>query len=145
LFPDVLPANAVRIVDNWKHQKLLYVTPAKCNDDLFWMYAAMIFNTDVVTNDEMRDHHFKMLRPRWFMRWKERHQVRFKFGKFDKTEHRRSLETTIPPPYSHRIQIYDPLSSAGTTSDSMKERSESTHYFFPSCEQSAWLCIVPVL
>ncbi len=33
----------------------------------------------MVTNDEMRDHHFKMLSPRWFNRWKERHQIRFSF------------------------------------------------------------------
>ena len=145
LFPDVLPANAVSVVDDWKRQKLLYITPAKCNDDLFWMYAAMIFNIDVVTNDEMRDHHFKMLSPRWFMRWKERHQVRFTFGKFNHSERRRTLETTLPPPYSHRIQIFDPMSSAGTTSDSMKTREPSTHYFFPSSEQSEWLCVIPIL
>lgn len=144
LFPDVLPPNAVPVVDDWKKQKLLYITPAKCNDDLFWMYAAMIFNIDVVTNDEMRDHHFKMLSPRWFMRWKERHQVRFKFGKFDHSEKRRTLETTLPPPYSHRIQIYDPQSSAGTSSDSMKIRTASTHYFFPSSSEEKWLCVIPM-
>jgi hypothetical protein len=145
LFPDVLPANMLSVVESWKKQKLLYITPAKCNDDLFWMYAAMIFNCDVVTNDEMRDHHFKMLSPRWFMRWKERHQVRFKFGKFDHSERRRMLETTLPPPYSHRIQIYDPQSTAGTTSDSMTTRTASTHYFFPSIDQPEWLCVVPIL
>lgn len=144
LFPDVLPPNMVSVVENWKKQKLLYITPAKCNDDLFWMYAAMVFNIDVVTNDEMRDHHFKMLSPRWFMRWKERHQVRFKFGKFDHAERRRTLETIVPPSYSHRIQIYDPASTAGTTSDTMRLRTASTHYFFPSSDQPEWLCIIPI-
>lgn len=173
LFPDVLPANIVPLVDSWKKQKLLYITPAKCNDDLFWMYAAMIFNCDVVTNDEMRDHHFKMLSPRWFMRWKERHQVRFKFGKFDHSERRRMLETTLPPPYSHRIQLYNPVSTNNTPPAVMDNNTDtvativsstdavadkgvksnsvlmstpgevSTHYFFPSVDQPEWLCIIP--
>jgi ribonuclease P protein 3 len=30
----------------------------------------------VVTNDQMRDHHFCMLAPRFFLKWRERHQVR---------------------------------------------------------------------
>ena len=148
LFPDVLPANMVSLVDSWKTQKLLYITPAKCNDDLFWMYAAMIFNCDVVTNDEMRDHHFKMLSPRWFMRWKERHQVRFKFGKFDHTERRRTLETTLPPPYSHRIQIYKPFCQAteeGTHEGNITTHTTLTHYFFPSLEQPEWLCVLPIV
>ncbi len=34
----------------------------------------------VVTNDEMRDHHFQMLSHRSFLRWKERHCARFSFG-----------------------------------------------------------------
>ncbi len=34
----------------------------------------------VVTNDEMRDHHFQMLSHRSFLRWKERHCVRFRIG-----------------------------------------------------------------
>lgn len=33
----------------------------------------------MVTNDEMRDHHFRMLSPRWFNRWKERNQIHFSF------------------------------------------------------------------
>merc|ERR1712166_1595589 len=31
-------------------------------------------------NDEMRDHHFQMLAPKFFLRWKERHQIHFDFG-----------------------------------------------------------------
>ena len=139
LFPDVLPENMESVVNDWKEQKLLYVTPAKCNDDLFWMYAAMIFNADVITNDEMRDHHFKMLSPRWFLRWKERHQVRFKFGKFDHAERRRTLEIAIPPPYSHRIQKFKPSGE-----DSSHNEQTTMHYFFPSCDQSGWLCVIPL-
>jgi hypothetical protein len=50
------------------------------NDDWFWLHAALLKRSLVVTNDEMRDHHFQMLAQRGFLRWKDRHQVRFRFG-----------------------------------------------------------------
>lgn len=43
----------------------VYVTPAGSNDDWYWLYAAVTFGCHVVTNDEMRDHHFRMLSPRY--------------------------------------------------------------------------------
>ena len=47
------------------------------NDDWYWLYAAVCSgdNILVVTNDQMRDHHFCMLAPRFFLKWRERHQV----------------------------------------------------------------------
>merc|ERR1711935_1225910 len=59
---------------------VLYKTPPGMNDDWFWMHAALKYKTLVVTNDEMRDHHFQMLAPKFFLRWKERHQIHFDFG-----------------------------------------------------------------
>lgn len=49
----------------------------KNNDDWYWLYAAVYIGGRVLvlTNDEMRDHHFSMLSHRSFQRWKERHQV----------------------------------------------------------------------
>jgi len=32
-----------------------------------------------VSNDEMRDHIFQLLAPRYFLRWKQRHQVGLPF------------------------------------------------------------------
>merc|ERR1712166_1087740 len=43
-------------------------------------HAALKYKSLVVTNDEMRDHHFQMLAPKFFLRWKERHQIHFDFG-----------------------------------------------------------------
>lgn len=68
------------IISNWISKDLLLQTPAGCNDDWFWLYTAVAIKAKVVTNDEMRDHHFLMLSPKWFSRWKERNQVRFSFG-----------------------------------------------------------------
>ncbi|KAJ1401664.1 hypothetical protein B484DRAFT_300011, partial [Ochromonadaceae sp. CCMP2298] len=50
------------------------------NDDWFWLYAAVSLRKRVVTNDEMRDHHFQLLHPRWFNLWRERNRVQFTFG-----------------------------------------------------------------
>lgn len=34
----------------------------------------------MATCDEMRDHLFQLLRPKYFKRWKQRHQVYYKYG-----------------------------------------------------------------
>jgi proteinaceous RNase P len=52
------------IVAAWNKEGILYQSPAGCNDDWFWLYAAVAMKCKVVTNDEMRDHHFQMLSPR---------------------------------------------------------------------------------
>lgn len=77
-----IPARFRPILDNWNQHGTLYQTPAGMNDDWFWMHAALVLGpgTLVLTNDEMRDHHFQMLSPRSFLRWKDRHQVHFHFG-----------------------------------------------------------------
>ena len=56
----------------------------------------------VVSNDEMRDHHFGMLSPRSFLRWKERHVVHFSFCKKKK-----NLEPELEYPPSYSIAIQD--------------------------------------
>lgn len=76
----------------------------------FWLHAALTSGkgTLVVTNDEMRDHHFQMLSPRSFLRWKDRHQVHFSFGgqQYDQNGRScgRSVQLTYPEIYSRRIQ-----------------------------------------
>ena len=78
------------------------------------MHAALEYRALVVTNDEMRDHHFQMLAPRYFLRWKERHQVHFDFGTWVRDDqqnqgyHRqrphREVKLDYPHVYSRRIQ-----------------------------------------
>ena len=62
--PGVIPRDHLPIVDKWREEKLLLTTPHGCNDDWFWLYAAVKLRCKVVTNDEMRDHHFQMLHAR---------------------------------------------------------------------------------
>ena len=108
--PHMLPRQFEPIVKSWLDRGLLYKTPRSMNDDWFWLQASLVSGpgTLVLTNDEMRDHHFQMLAPRSFLRWKERHQVHFAFGSWEKDEHGKSLgrrvELTFPDIYSRRIQ-----------------------------------------
>ena len=48
------------------------------NDDWYWLHGAVVNGSScyVISNDQMRDHNFSMLRPRAFLKWRERHQVR---------------------------------------------------------------------
>eukprot|EP00658_Telonema_sp_P-2_P043771 TRINITY_DN31666_c0_g1_i1.p1 TRINITY_DN31666_c0_g1~~TRINITY_DN31666_c0_g1_i1.p1 ORF type:complete len:271 (-),score=30.19 TRINITY_DN31666_c0_g1_i1:326-1051(-) len=49
------------------------ITPKRCNDDLYWMYATVAENrnTIAVTNDLMRDHHRPMrIKYKTFQRWR---------------------------------------------------------------------------
>ena len=80
LHSNAVPADYMPLVKAWRNEKLVFETPSKCNDDWFWLYLAVTLQCKVVTNDEMWDHHFQMLSPRSFARWKERHQIHFSFS-----------------------------------------------------------------
>jgi hypothetical protein len=97
----LLPSWAHPIVAKW--EPLLYKAPPGMNDDWFWLHAALWGSALVLTNDEMRDHHFQMLAPRSFLRWKERNQIHFHF-EADLASGKRELELTHPAKYSRRIQ-----------------------------------------
>lgn len=77
-----LCGNYSYLIEMWRDEKILLQTPSGWNDDWFWLYTAVVLGCHVVTNDEMRDHHFQMLSLKWFSRWKERHQVHFSFGRW---------------------------------------------------------------
>ncbi|MCO5610284.1 hypothetical protein L7F22_064520 [Adiantum nelumboides] len=85
------------IIDSWVNDNVLYSTPHGSNDDWYWLYAAVKCKSLLVTNDEMRDHLFELLGNNFFLKWKERHQVRFTFSPH-------GLELLMPPPYSTIIQ-----------------------------------------
>ena len=95
----LMPEWARPIVKSWS--SILYRANHGMNDDWFWLHAALWGNATVVTNDEMRDHHFQMLAPRSFLRWKERHQIHFCF---EVVNGKRILKLTHPNKYSRRVQ-----------------------------------------
>lgn len=59
----------------------LYSVPTGSDDDWYWLYATVKArgNGLVISNDMCRDHIFQLLQPKYFLKWKERHMVRFKF------------------------------------------------------------------
>ncbi|XP_059432469.1 proteinaceous RNase P 1, chloroplastic/mitochondrial-like isoform X2 [Corylus avellana] len=88
------------LIEKWKNGDALYATPTGSNDDWYWLYAAIKFKCLLVTNDEMRDHTFQLLGNDFFPKWKERHQVHFRFSDAGPIFH-------MPPPCSVVIQESD--------------------------------------
>lgn len=98
----------------------VYRTPQGLNDDWYWMHAALINggredkpSVLAITNDEMRDHHFQMTAQGYFLRWKERHQVRFDFGEWNRYLKRNDVLLKYPSIYSRRIQRVEGMMTAG--------------------------------
>ncbi|KAL9362509.1 hypothetical protein Peur_045294 [Populus x canadensis] len=110
-------------IEKWKNADALYATPTGSNDDWYWLYAAIKFKCLIVTNDEMRDHTFHLLGNDFFPRWKERHQVHFRFTDA-------GPDFDMPPPCSVVIQ-----------------ESEKGHWHIPietegeGEAEREWLCI----
>ncbi|EAN79271.1 hypothetical protein, conserved [Trypanosoma brucei brucei TREU927] len=108
------------LVSRWRREGVLYCTPSGLNDDLCWLYAALELTTPtdavpreekgktvlVLTNDLMRDHHFRLLSPRHFSRWRDRHRIAFKCSRVDD---RTLLHWEMPAPYAQCIQELSPL------------------------------------
>jgi hypothetical protein len=97
------------ILARWRSEGLLYTTPMGMNDDWYWLHAAVVSGEGcrVVSNDQMRDHHFGLLHTSAFARWKERHVRPFSIhspppdANADTPKEVRLLD---PLPYSHRMQ-----------------------------------------
>jgi len=109
-----IPKDYVDMVQRWRDEGMLYTTPHGANDDWFWMYIAVYLDLPhVVSNDLMRDHHFLLLSPRWFGRWRERHQVNFGLGHWRTKEGglhgERSRQVLLEKPlsYSYRLQTFE--------------------------------------
>ncbi|KAL7434487.1 hypothetical protein ACHAXM_004374 [Skeletonema potamos] len=124
--PKLLPQWAYPIIKLWDGNEApydrltVYRTPQGLNDDWYWMHAALINggredrpSVLAITNDEMRDHHFQMTAQGYFLRWKERHQVHFDFGDWNRDLKRNDVLLEYPSIYSRRIQRVDGESMAG--------------------------------
>lgn len=113
------PAMKARLKE-WQARRWLYCTPSGLNDDLCWLYAALslcpptdrVYRGDVasgmtgrgvyvLTNDLMRDHHFALLSPCFFRRWRERHTIRFDCVRLS---NQTMVRLRPPPPYTVCLQ-----------------------------------------
>ncbi|CAL1367123.1 unnamed protein product [Linum trigynum] len=112
-----------KFIEEWKENGALYTTPHGSNDDWYWLYAAVKLRCLLVTNDEMRDHIFELLGSSFFLKWKERHQVKYTFAKG-------TLKLQMPAPFSVVIQESEKGSWHVPLAGSDSEESAQT-----------WLCI----
>ncbi|XP_065867942.1 proteinaceous RNase P 2-like [Euphorbia lathyris] len=110
------------LIQDWIEKDILFTTPHGSNDDWYWLYAAVKLRCLLVTNDEMRDHIFELLGNNFFLKWKERHQVRYTFVKG-----KPKLE--MPPIFSLVIQESEKGWHVPISADGNKD------------SEQRWLCI----
>ncbi|KAF4136595.1 Protein-only RNase P domain-containing protein [Phytophthora infestans] len=94
-----VPAEHRAQIAEWQASHKMFNCQYGNNDDWYWLYAAVKLGgrTLLISNDEMRDHHFQMIHNRAFRRWKERHQVHYQvYGS--------RVTVDEPLPYSARPQ-----------------------------------------
>jgi len=93
-------------INAWQKESRLFEAPKGSNDDWFWLLATASLpgRALVITNDQMRDHHFNMLHMRGFNNWKERHVVNFDLNVRDPPP-LQGIRFFQPPPYSMRSQV----------------------------------------
>ena len=92
----------------------------------------------MVTNDEMRDHHFQMLSPRSFARWKERNQIHFNYGDWLSTDETLRLEGEQVAKRAKRSKSSTPsgvTSDRGIDIDSSDSEAESLNSAFVGADE----------
>lgn len=92
------------VLSKWLSEKSVLPSPPFLNDDFCWLYAALKQpQTYIISNDQMRDHHFSLLSPRFFIRWRQRHRITFK-ALFNRAAKDAALLLMTPRPYSIWVQ-----------------------------------------
>eukprot|EP01024_Parvocaulis_polyphysoides_P032742 TRINITY_DN29276_c0_g2_i2.p1 TRINITY_DN29276_c0_g2~~TRINITY_DN29276_c0_g2_i2.p1 ORF type:complete len:358 (+),score=30.00 TRINITY_DN29276_c0_g2_i2:81-1154(+) len=113
-------------LEQLKSRSQLFIAPKGTNDDWFWLYSVVRAAEKgyLISNDELRDHIFQLIRPKYFLKWKDRHQIRYLFNWF-------KGDTTIkfehPPDYTTCVQ----------------ELSDGT-WMLPTSQKRVWKCVKPV-
>mmetsp|Transcript_28462 Transcript_28462/g.65987 ORF Transcript_28462/g.65987 Transcript_28462/m.65987 type:complete len:557 (+) Transcript_28462:36-1706(+) len=106
--PSGTPLSFIR---QWKESECLVRVPAKDCDDWYWLFAALSSSrrgarhVQVVSNDHMRDHHWRMVGNRSFLKWQGRHMTRVSI--WSETSDAENCKVTLTPPelYSMQAQV----------------------------------------
>jgi len=94
---------APEIVTRWQKNNMIFTIPPMIQDDFYLLYAALSNrSSQLITNDQMRDHHFSLQHARSFVVWRERHMVPFEFPD---SKDDGSPKLSPPPLFSQRIQL----------------------------------------
>ncbi|KPA86644.1 hypothetical protein ABB37_00749 [Leptomonas pyrrhocoris] len=97
------PENAT-FADRWGSMGALLPSPGFLNDDYCWLYAVLTRqDSSIISNDQMRDHHFCMLQPRFFVRWRQRHRITYK-AMYNRVSRTATLRIHLPCVYSVWVQ-----------------------------------------
>jgi proteinaceous RNase P len=144
-----VPPTFLPLVRRWRESGILYTVPYKSNDDWFWLCATVKRGgrTLVVTNDQMRDHHFQMLSRRTFLRWRERHQAEFSLGGMGR-DGARAVKVEEPPVFSRCIQGPATEGVGGDGGGGGEGEGEeeggvlTSRWHVPLAESQDWLCVV---
>ncbi len=118
--PAASTSKSKALLKSLTEQNRFYAAPMGSNDDWYWMYAAVVAgpNGILVSNDEMRDHLFNLLAPKYFKKWKQRHQTRYSFSGEPDT-----LVLENPPPFTRCTQA-------------LRKENGTTSWMFPIYEES---------
>lgn len=95
---------AQELLEKLRKEGSFFATPQGSNDDWYWLYAAIASGPNglLVSNDEMRDHVFHLLAPKYCGKWKQRHQLRYRFAGSPT-----ALSFEYPAPYTECVQCLD--------------------------------------
>ncbi|CAE7615182.1 PRORP1 [Symbiodinium necroappetens] len=95
-------------IRQWKESDCLVRVPAKDCDDWYWLFAALSSarrgarHVQVVSNDHMRDHHWRMVGNRAFLKWQGRHMTRVSI--WSETSDAENCKVTLTPPDLYSVQ-----------------------------------------
>ncbi|KAK8815183.1 hypothetical protein WA158_003395 [Blastocystis sp. Blastoise] len=116
-------------LNEYMNKGMVYEVHRGENDDWFWMYYALFHNVYLLSNDQMRDHFFRMSFPREFRHFRENNQIYYDIT--FKSDHK-EIKFIQPLPYSLYIQeqgddIHIPMG--------IKEERDGREYIF-----NKWVC-----
>ncbi|GIL84255.1 hypothetical protein Vretimale_15878 [Volvox reticuliferus] len=117
-----------------RRNKSFYYTPPGANDDWFWLYACVRakHNGLLVSNDELRDHIFSLLRPKHFLKWKERHIAHYSY-----VSHNPNATATAQLGQLFKLELPRPYTAC------VQQLAESGAWMVP-INNGTWLCVRPV-
>eukprot|EP00929_Paragymnodinium_shiwhaense_P028449 TRINITY_DN16481_c0_g4_i1.p1 TRINITY_DN16481_c0_g4~~TRINITY_DN16481_c0_g4_i1.p1 ORF type:complete len:632 (+),score=129.39 TRINITY_DN16481_c0_g4_i1:120-2015(+) len=105
------PGTPLHLIRSWKEMGVLLRVPRQDCDDWYWLYAALdsarrgMRHVQVVSNDHMRDHHWRMLSARTFLQWQSRHMTRHAILGETLESEDMVVSLSPPRPYSLRAQL----------------------------------------
>mmetsp|Transcript_2741 Transcript_2741/g.6217 ORF Transcript_2741/g.6217 Transcript_2741/m.6217 type:complete len:545 (+) Transcript_2741:15-1649(+) len=141
------------IIRKWKESGVLATVPVAACDDWYWLYAALdsaargVRAVQVVSNDLMRDHHWRMMSRETFLRWRDRHLTRVSIWRETPATPGPVLALLPPRAYSFRAQRakdawYFPVPKVASRAEQVAAGHVVSHRELGAAEYSwlvAWL------